>query len=128
MVGVIEDVAEVARWAKGIEGVHECIAGRFRRPEPRRRALDYLRGLLSPVERKNGWQLAEQAGDATPYGVQHLLSTYVWDADLVRDDLRDYVVEHLGDVRGVLVVESSGGGRDGISEEGEQVRWGAAAV
>ena len=128
MVGVIEDVAEVARWAKGIEGVHECIAGRFRRPEPRRRVLDYLRGLLSPVERKNGWQLAEQAGDATPYGVQHLLSTYVWDADLVRDDLRDYVVEHLGDVRGVLVVESSGGGRDGISEEGEQVRWGAAAV
>ena len=128
MVGVIEDVAEVARWAQGIEGVHECIAGRFRRPEPRRRALDYLRGLLSPVERKNGWQLAEQAGDATPYGVQHLLSTYVWDADLVRDDLRDYVVEHLGDVHGVLVVESSGGGRDGISEEGEQVRWGAAAV
>ena len=138
MVGVIEDVAEVARWAKGIEGVHECIAGRFRRPEPRRRVLDYLRGLLSPVERKNGWQLAEQAGDATPYGVQHLRSTYVWDADLwdadlwdadlVRDDLRDYVVEHLGDVRGVLVVESSGGGRDGISEEGEQVRWGAAAV
>ena len=128
MVGVIEDVAEVARWAKGIEGVHECIAGRFRRPEPRRRVLDYLRGLLSPVERKNGWQLAEQAGDATPYGVQHLLSTYVWDADLVRDDLRDYVVEHLGDVHGVLVVESSGGGRDGISEEGEQVRWGAAAV
>ena len=54
-------------------------------PEPRKRVLDYLRGLLSPVERKNGWQLAEQAGDATPYGVQHLLSTYVWDADLVRE-------------------------------------------
>ena len=50
----------MARWAEGIEQVHECIAGRFRRPEPRRRALDYLRGLLSPVERKNGWQLAEQ--------------------------------------------------------------------
>ena len=55
-----EDVAEVARWAEGIERVNECIAGRFRRPEPRRRVLDYLRGLLSPVERKNGWQLAEQ--------------------------------------------------------------------
>ena len=51
------------------------------------------------------WQ---QAGDATPYGVQHLLSTYVWDADLVRDDLRDYVVEHLGDVHGVLVVDETG--------------------
>jgi len=62
-------VAEVARWADGIEQVHECIAGRFRRSEPRRRALAYLRGLLSPVERKNGWQLAESAGDATPDGV-----------------------------------------------------------
>ena len=79
-----EEVGEVVRWAEGIERVHECIAGRFRRPEPRRRSLEYLKGLLSPVERKNGWQLAEQAGDATPYGVQHLLSTYVWDADLVR--------------------------------------------
>ena len=69
MVAVMDDVAEVARWAEGIERVHECIAGRFRRPEPRRRALDYLKGLLSPVERKNGWQLAEQAGDATPDGV-----------------------------------------------------------
>ena len=64
MTGREEELAEVARWAEGIEGVHECIAGRFRRPEPRRRVLDYLRGLLSPVERKNGWQLAEQAGDA----------------------------------------------------------------
>ncbi len=61
-----DEVAEVARWAEGIKRVHECIAGRFRRPEPRRRALEYLKGLLSPVERKNGWQLAEQAGDATP--------------------------------------------------------------
>ena len=73
MAGHDDEVAEVARWAPGIERVHECIGGRFRRPEPRRRALDYLRGLLSPVEGKNGWQLAEQAGDATPDGVQRLL-------------------------------------------------------
>ena len=127
MVGVIEDVAEVARWAKGIEGVHECIAGRFRRPEPRRRALDYLRGLLSPVERKNGWQLAEQAGDATPYGVQHLLSTCVWDADLVRDDLRDYVVEHLGDVHGVLVVDETGFLKKGNKSVGVQRQYSGTA-
>ena len=88
MTGREEELAEVARWAEGIEQVHSCIAGRFRRPEPRRRVLDYLRGLVSSVERKNGWQLAEQAGDATPDGVQRLLSTYRWDADLVRDDLR----------------------------------------
>ncbi len=67
-------MAEFARWALGIERVHRCIAGRFRRPGPRRRALEYLKGLLSQVERKNGWQLAEQAGDATPCGVQRLLS------------------------------------------------------
>ena len=78
-------MGEVARWAEGIDRVHECIAGRFRRPEPRRRALKYLKGLLSPVERKNGWQLTEQAGGATPYGVQRLLSGYVWDADQVMD-------------------------------------------
>ena len=80
-----DEVAEVARWADGIERAHERIAGRFRRPEPRRRALAYLRGLLSSVERKNGWQLAEQAGDATPDGVQRLLYNYRWDADLVRE-------------------------------------------
>jgi hypothetical protein len=58
-------------------------------------ALAYLKGLLSTVQRKNGWQLAEQAGDATPDGMQRLLATYQWDADLVRDDVRTYVLEHL---------------------------------
>ena len=77
------EVGEVGRWAQGIEQVHERIAGRFWRPEPRRRALDYLKGLLSRVERKNGWQLAEQAGDATPDGVQRLLYNHRWDVDLV---------------------------------------------
>ncbi len=84
-----DEVLEVAWWAKGIEGVHGRIAGRLHRWEPRRRALDYLKGLLSPVECKNGWQLAEQAGDATPDGVQRLLSTYRWKAGLVGEDLRD---------------------------------------
>ena len=115
-----DEVAEVARWAEGIERVHECIAGRFKRPEPRRWALDYLRGLLSPVERKNGWQLAEQAGDTTPDGVQRLLSTYRWDPDLVRDDLRNYVLEHLGDADGVLVVEETGFLKKGNKSVGVQ--------
>ena len=121
-----DEVAEVARWADGIEQVHECIAGRFRRPEPRRRALDYLRGLLSLVERKNGWQLAEQAGDATPDGVQRLLYNYRWDADLVRDDLRDYVVEHLGDTDGVVVVDETGFLKKGDKSVGVQRQDGGA--
>ena len=122
-----DEVAEVARWAEGIERVHECIAGRFRRPEPRRRALEYLRGLLSPVERKNGWQLAEQAGDATPDGVQRLLYNYRWDADLVRDDLRDYVVEHLGDAGGVLVVDETGFLKKGGKSVGVQRQYSGTA-
>ena len=79
------------------------------------------------MERKNGWQLAEQAGDATPYGVQHLLSTYVWDADLVRDDLRDYVVEHLGDANGVLVVDETGFLKKGNKSVGVQRQYSGTA-
>ena len=125
---MIEDVAEVARWAKGIEGVHQCIAGRFRRPEPRRRALGLPAGGCSvPWNARTGWQLAEQAGDATPYGVQRLLSTYVWDADLVRDDLRDYVVEHLGGVHGVLVVDETGFLKQGNKSVGVQRQYSGTA-
>ena len=123
----VDEVAEVARWAEGIERVHECIAGRFRRPEPRRQALDYLRGLLSPVERKNGWQLAERAGDATPYGVQRLLSSYRWDAGLVRDDLAGYVVEHLGDADGVLVVDETGFLKKGNKSAGVRRQYSGTA-
>ena len=122
-----DEVAEVARWADGIERAHECIAGRFRRPEPRRRALAYLRGLLSPVERKNGWQLAEQAGNATPDGVQRLLYNYRWDADLVRDDLGDYVVEHLGCADGVVVVDETGFLKKGDKSAGVQRQYSGTA-
>ncbi len=127
MAVVMDDAAGVVRWAEGIEKVHECIAGRFRRPEPRRRALEYLQGLLSSVERKNGWQLAEQAGDATPDGVQRLLSTYRWDADQVRDDHRDYVVEHLGDADGVLVVDETGFLKKGDKSVGVQRQYSGTA-
>ena len=122
-----DEVLEVARWAKGVERVHQCIAGRFRRPEPRRRALEYLKGLLSPVERKNGWELAEHAGDSTPYGVQRLLSGYVWDADLVRDDLKQYVAEHLGDGDAVLVVDETGFLKKGEKSVGVQRQYSGTA-
>ena len=121
------EVAEVERWANGIEGVHRCIAERFRRPEPRRRVLDYLRGLLGPVERKNGWQLAEHIGDATPAGVQRLLSQYRWDADLVRDDLKSYVVEHLADADAVLVVDETGFLKKGDKSVGVQRQYSGTA-
>ena len=122
-----DEVLEVARWAKGIEEVHGCIAERFHRSEPRRRALEYLKGLIAPVERKNGWQLAERAGDVSPDGVQRLLSTYRWDADLVRDDLRAYVVEHLGETDGVLVVDETGFLKKGAKPVGVQRQYSGTA-
>jgi SRSO17 transposase len=72
------------------------IAGRFRRIEPRRAARELLLGLLSPVEQKNCWWLAEQAGHRGPQAMQRLLRTAVWDADAVRDDVREFVAAHLG--------------------------------
>src|SRR3954468_24365592 len=101
-------VAEVVDWAVGLDKVLDRIGGRFARSEPRARAGVYVRGLLSAAERKNGWTLAEWAGDATPDAMQRLLNHADWDADRVRDDLRDYVVEHLGDERAVLVVDETG--------------------
>jgi SRSO17 transposase len=85
------------------------IAHRFRRVEVRERARRYLVGLLDRVERKNGWQLAEAIGERGPQGAQRLLNAATWNADGVRDDLRDYVIEHLGDeISGVLIVDETG--------------------
>ena len=110
--------ADVAAWATGLESLHARIAPRFARAEPRRRALAYLRGLLGSVERKNGWQLAEAAGEATPDGTQRLLAQADRDADAVRDDLRAYVAEHLGDPAGVLVLDETGFVKKGTKSAG----------
>src|SRR5829696_4631223 len=98
--------SEAEDWAEELEAVAGRIAPRFGRAEPRRRALAYLQGLLAPLERKNGWHLAEAAGDHTPDGMQAFLARVHWDADALRDDLRAYVVEHLGDDAAVLVLRS----------------------
>jgi SRSO17 transposase len=100
--------ATVQQWADQLDNLIHRFSSRFARSEARQRLKAYLQGLLSPVERKNGWQLAEQAGYATPYAFQHLLDRAVWDADLVRDDLRSYVLEHLADPDAVLVVDETG--------------------
>jgi SRSO17 transposase len=98
----------VRTWTLWRTEVERRIGARFARREVRWRAWAYLRGLLSPVERKNGWQVAEVNGEPTPYGVQHLLGRAMWDADALRDDLRPYVVEPLGAPEAVLVVDETG--------------------
>jgi SRSO17 transposase len=102
------DTAEIRGWAVGLAALHQRIAHHFVRAEPRQQAYAYLHALLSPIDRKNGWQIAEHVGAATPDGVQRLLATAHWDADRVRDDLRAYVVEHLGHSDAVLVVDETG--------------------
>jgi len=111
-------VAEVEDWAVGLEKVLQRIGPRFARSEPRVRAGVYVRGLLSPAERKNGWTLAEQAGDRSPDAMQRLLNHADWDADKVRDDLREYVVEHLGDDAAVLVIDETGFLKKGAKSAG----------
>ena len=65
-------------------------------------------GMVSGLDRKNCWTIAEHRGDATPDGLQHLLARAKWDADAVRDDLRDYVVEALGYPEAILVLDETG--------------------
>jgi SRSO17 transposase len=88
--------------------IERRLAPYFERAEPRQRVLAYLRGLLSPAERKNSWQLAEVSGDPTPYAFQHLLRRALWDPEAVRDELRRYVLQHLGDAEAVLVLDETG--------------------
>src|SRR3954453_14972978 len=118
---------EAADWARGLEELVERIAPRFGRIEPRRRVRAYLQGLLAPIERKNGWQLAENAGDRTPDGVQDFLARMRWDADQVRDDLRAYVVAQLGDAEGVLVLDETGFIKKGTKSVGVQRQYSGTA-
>src|SRR3954454_22788963 len=117
------DVNEAEGWARGLHELADRLAPRFKRVEARRRASAYLRGLLAPVGRKNGWQLAEAAGYRTPDGMQHFLGRMRWDADAVRDDLRAYVVAHLGDAEGVLVLDETGFVKKGTKSAGVQRQY-----
>src|SRR3712207_4177129 len=117
----------VRSWSGELDALSERIAPRLARSEVRKRAQAYLRGLLASVERKNSWQLAEVAGDAKPYGLQHLLGRANWDADELRDDLREYVLERLGDEKAVLVVDETGFLKKG-KERGQRKLRGEAPV
>jgi SRSO17 transposase len=99
---------DVRDWGQQLDAVARRIGSRFARSETRDRVHAYLVGLLGPVQRKNSWQLAEQIGDGSPYGVQHLLGRSGWDPEEVRDDLRAFVVESLGDPDAVLILDETG--------------------
>jgi SRSO17 transposase len=115
-------IFDVARWGQALTQLHARIAPRFARPETRHRALTYLQGLLSAIERKNGWQLAEYAREARPDGMQRLLASSVWDEDLVRDDLRAYILETLGALDAILVIDETSMQKQGKKSAGVQIQ------
>jgi SRSO17 transposase len=102
------ELSLISQGAQALAELSVQIGTRFGRAEVRKRVGRYLRGLLASVERKNGWQMAEELGDPDAHGVQRLLAEADWDEEAVRDDLRAYVIEHLGEADGILVVDETG--------------------
>ncbi|MDF3294431.1 IS701 family transposase [Streptomyces silvisoli] len=114
-------------WSEGIAGLHARFAHRFGRSEPRERALDYLQGLIAPLEKKNGWTLSEQVGQLRPDGVQRLLNLSDWDEDAVRDDIRDFAMETIGSPDGVLICDDTGFLKKGTKSAGVQRQYSGTA-
>ncbi|GHE27302.1 hypothetical protein GCM10018781_79870 [Kitasatospora indigofera] len=114
---------DAARWRAMFDQAMARIAGRFKRVEPRATARAFVLGLLSGTERKNCWRLAEQADHARPGPMQRLLRSTRWDVDAVRDDIRAYVLEHLGADDGVLIVDETGFLKKGIASAGVQRQY-----
>ncbi len=114
-------------WTSLFNSICERIGPCFARSETRERVQAYLRGLLSPVERKNGWQLAEEAGFSTPYAMQYLLNRAVWESDQVRDQLQAYVREMIGDPDGIYVLDETGFLKKGKKSVGVQRQYSGTA-
>ncbi|MGH7749124.1 MAG: IS701 family transposase, partial [Candidatus Dormibacteria bacterium] len=119
---MVVDVAVVE-----LDRLHARVGGRFARSEPRARAREYVTGLVAGLERKNGWTLAERAGEGSPDGMQRLLRWADWDIDGVRDDVRGYVVERLGDSDGVLILDDTGFLKKGVRSAGVQRQYSGTA-
>lgn len=126
MVGEVEK-QQVEEWAQGLEELRIRIAPRFVRSEPRSRVMSYVKGLLGTLERKNSWQLAEAAGEASPDGMQRLLADTEWNVELVRDDLREYVLEYLEDEESVLIFDETGFLKKGTKSVGVQRQYSGTA-
>jgi len=112
-----------ARWQEPFDELMGRVAVRFARVDLRQRARAFVRGLLSDLPRKNCWTIAEHVGDLSPDGMQHLLARAVWDHDAVRDDVREYVTEHLGDPEAVLVIDETGDLKKGTTTVGVQRQY-----
>jgi SRSO17 transposase len=114
-------------WTAAFNQLGQRIRLHFVRPEPYQRALTYMQGLMSKASRKNGWQVAEEMGEATPYAMQHVLDRARWDCDGVRDALRAYIWETLADPKGIVVIDETGFLKKGCKSAGVQRQYSGAA-
>src|SRR5579862_8698466 len=121
------ELETVEDWGGELRVLHTRLGRYFARRETRDRAIGYIQGLLSDVKRKNGWQLAEQAGEARPDGMQRLLGDAVWSAEAVRDELNGYVIENLADPDGILVVDETGFLKQGTHSAGVKRQYSGTA-
>ncbi|ORC04411.1 hypothetical protein B1T48_27370 [Mycobacterium persicum] len=119
--------ADPDRWQAEYSAVLDRIAPRFARYEPLRHAGELMAGMVSGLDRKNCWTIAEHRGDTTPDGLQHLLARASWDADAVRDDPRDYIVDAFGDPGAILVVDETGDVKKGVHSVGVQRQYSGTA-
>ena len=117
----------VSGWRTELDGLLARFGRLFVRAEPREQAGRYLEGLLGPVERKNGWQLAEHLGDARPWRTQRVLSHVLWDEEAARDLCRDYALERLGAEDAILVVDETGFLKKGRCSAGVARQYSGAA-
>jgi SRSO17 transposase len=113
----------LAEWSNLLKSFQQRLGSYFARSEARQAAFNYIQALLSPVERKNGWQVAEQVGDANPYRVQHLLGRAHWDADAVTHAIRQYAIEYLNDPFDLMVIDETGLLKQGDQSVGVQVQY-----
>lgn len=127
VVLIVQDDVRPGAWASELEEVLFRVGHRFGRISLGRRMRDYVRGLLGPVGRKNGWQLAEYVAHDVPAGLQHLLNRARWDPDEVRDDLQEYVAERLGEPEGVLITDETGFLKKGTTSAGVQRQYSGTA-
>src|SRR5712691_8889689 len=119
----VTTATDVTRWHGFLVQVHARLAPHFARPEPYQRMLRFVQGLVSSVERKNGWQLAEQAREATPYGMQRLLSQAVWDEEGVRDEVRAIALEHLGTSQAIVALDETSFPKRGVHSAGVKKQY-----
>lgn len=124
---VVDDEAvscsDLLDWSIEFESLTDRISSLFVHQKSEMHSYQYLEGLLSPIERKNGWTIAEHAGEKEPKAMQRFLNLTSWDADALRDMNRDYAIENLGDPDGILVADPTGFAKKGKKSAGVQRQY-----